>query len=145
MLLLCQTKCYWYFNRIGFNYLKFVCFSGFFLNYLNPWNWWNIEKLVSLSWAFSKCCVCFKQLQEHSNGAQSEGLQMLTDAIQECSSEMASLLQDKLSTNHYTEIKDLIRQNQQILTTNQQMLKSLMVPKWPIVNDIVILSLPCNL
>lgn len=61
--------------------------------------------------------------------AQSEGLQMLTDAIQECSSEMASLLQDKLSTNHYTEIKDLIRQNQQILTTNQQMLKSLMVPK----------------
>lgn len=54
---------------------------------------------------------------------------MLTDAIQECSSEMASLLPDKFSTNHYTEIKDLIRQNQQILTTNQQMLKSLMVPK----------------
>lgn len=74
-------------------------------------------------------CVCFIQLQECSNGAQSKGLQMLTDAIHECSSEMTNLLPEKLSTNHYTEIKDLIRQNQQILTTNQQMLKSLMVPK----------------
>lgn len=89
----------------------------------------SMEAIKDLKKAVSVVTDTYKKLQEHSNGAQSEGLQMLTDAIQECSSEMASLLQDKLSTNHYTEIKDLIRQNQQILTTNQQMLKSLMVPK----------------
>lgn len=89
----------------------------------------SMEAIKDLKKAVSVVTDTYKKLQEHSNGAQSEGLQMLTDAIQECSSEMASLLPDKFSTNHYTEIKDLIRQNQQILTTNQQMLKSLMVPK----------------
>ncbi|XP_065944251.1 mitogen-activated protein kinase-binding protein 1 isoform X4 [Magallana gigas] len=89
----------------------------------------SMEAIKDLKKAVSVVTDTYKKLQEHSNEAQSEGLQMLTDAIQECSSEMASLLPDKLSTNHYTEIKDLIRQNQQILTTNQQMLKSLMVPK----------------
>lgn len=55
---------------------------------------------------------------------------MLSAAIEECSTEMTNLLQKKASTEHYTEIKDLIRQNHQILTTNQQMLKSLLlVPK----------------
>lgn len=89
----------------------------------------SMEAIKDLKKAVSVVTDTYKKLQEHSNVAQSEGLQMLTDAIQECSSEMASLLPDKFSTNHYTEIKDLIRQNQQILTTNQQMLKSLMVPK----------------
>lgn len=89
----------------------------------------SMEAIKDLKKAVSMVTDTYKKLQERSNGAQSEGLQMLTDAIQECSSEMTNLLPDKLSTNHYTEIKDLIRQNHQILTTNQQMLKSLMVPK----------------
>lgn len=89
----------------------------------------SMEAIKDLKKAVSMVTDTYKKLQECSNGAQSEGLQMLTDAIHECSSEMTNLLPEKLSTNHYTEIKDLIRQNQQILTTNQQMLKSLMVPK----------------
>lgn len=71
---------------------------------------------------------------------------MLSAAIEECSIEMTNLLQKKASTEHYTEIKDLIRQNHQILTTNQQMLKSLLlVPKWllPLHVPIHVLYLDC--
>jgi meiotically up-regulated gene 157 (Mug157) protein len=69
------------------------------------------------------------QLQDLSKGSQSEGLQMLSEAIVECSAELNSLVDNKSSNNHFIEIKDMIRQNQQMLTRNQQMLQSLMVPK----------------
>ncbi|XP_078316008.1 WD repeat-containing protein 62-like isoform X5 [Crassostrea virginica] len=90
----------------------------------------SMEAIKDLKKTVSVVTDTYKKLQENSKGADSEGLQMLSAAIEECSTEMTNLLQKKASTEHYTEIKDLIRQNHQILTTNQQMLKSLLlVPK----------------